>query len=199
MKQLVYILGGLLLAICILFGFQIDKNEKLQSKYEISVNNNKAYEMQLNDQSIAFQFTVEQLNYINDQNVKQLDSMRTELGIKDKKIKQMSKVKEYVYVHDSITVHDTLFPELDFCFDTCLTDKWRNVCIGLQYPNLIDVCTEMNLDQDCFVHKERETINPPCKTWIGRLFQKKHDVYHVTVIEHNPYANIKENKFIIIQ
>ena len=48
------------------------------------------------------------------------------------------------------------------------------------------------------MHVTRETVNPPCKTWIGRLFQKKHNVYNVTVIENNPYINIKENKFIII-
>lgn len=50
--------------------------------------------------------------------------MRHELGIKDKQIQQMSKVKEKIYIHDLITVHDTIFKEPDFVLDTCLGDQW---------------------------------------------------------------------------
>jgi len=50
--------------------------------------------------------------------------MRKELGIKDKKIQQMSKVKEKIYIVDSIVVHDTIFDKPDFVLDTCLGDEW---------------------------------------------------------------------------
>lgn len=124
--------------------------------------------------------------------------MRKELKIKDRKILQMQKTKEYVYVHDSIKVIDTFVKEPNFVFDTCLQDRWHKNCIYIAYPNEIGMSTEVYLEQDCFLYKKRETVNPPKKTWLGRLFQKKHDVYQVIVYEHNPYSTIKENKFIKI-
>ena len=197
-----YINTVLAIILAFLLAFSVTqsiKNDKLNEKYQIAISNNKAYENQLTEQKIAFQFEVGQLKYINDRSVYQLDSLRNELKIKDNKIKQMSKTKEYVYIHDSITVHDTLFCDTELDFDTCMGDKWYKSCIHLKFPNEIDCNTSINLEQDCFLYTSRETIDPPKKTWIGRLFQKKHDVYNITIVEHNPYANIQENKFIIIK
>ena len=169
--------------------------------YNTAASNNKAYQEQiegLNESNKAFQFTIDQLKQLNDSSVKSLDSMRKELKIKDRKILQMQKTKEYVYIHDSIKVIDTFVKEPNFVFDTCLQDKWHRNCIYIAYPNEIGMSTEVYLEQDCFLYKKRETVNPPKKTWLGRLFQKKHDVYQVILYEHNPYSTIKENKFIKI-
>lgn len=169
--------------------------------YDTAASNNKAYQEQiegLNESNKAFQFTIDQLEQLNDASVKSLDSMRKELKIKDKKILQMQKTKEYVYIHDSVKVIDTFVKEPDFVFDTCLQDKWHKNCIHIAYPNEIGMSTEVYLEQDCFLYKKRETINPPKRTWLGRLFQKKHDVYQVILHEHNPYSTVKENKFIKI-
>lgn len=169
--------------------------------YNTAASNNKAYQEQiegLNESNKAFQFTIDQLEQLNDASVKSLDSMRKELKIKDRKILQMQKTKEYVYIHDSVKVIDTFVKEPNFVFDTCLQDKWHKNCVYIAYPNEIGMSTEVYLEQDCFLYKKRETINPPKKTWLGRLFQKKHDVYQVILYEHNPYSTIKENKFIKI-
>jgi hypothetical protein len=169
--------------------------------YNTAASNNKAYQEQiegLNESNKAFQFTIDQLEQLNDASVKSLDSMRKELKIKDRKILQMQKTKEYVYIHDSVKVIDTFVKEPDFVFDTCLQDRWHKNCIYIAYPNEIGMSTEVYLEQDCFLYKKRETVNPPKKTWLGRLFQKKHDVYQVILYEHNPYSTVKENKFIKI-
>lgn len=169
--------------------------------YDTAASNNKAYQEQiegLNESNKAFQFTIYQLEQLNDASVKSLDSMRKELKIKDRKILQMQKTKEYVYIHDLVKVIDTFVKESDFVFDTCLQDKWHKNCVHIAYPNEIGMSTEVYLEQDCFLYKKRETINPPKKTWLGRLFQKKHDIYQVILYEHNPYSAIKENKFIKI-
>lgn len=188
-----------------LCGFGIFKSieySKLSRQYDTAVQNNKAYEGQLdvlNEENKVFQFTIEQLEYLNDSTIKELDSMRKELKIKDRKIKQMGKIKEYVYVTDSITVHDTIFKDPEFILDTMLGDEWYLNNIHMRYPNQISSSVAIKTDQSVFLHMTRETINPPKKTWLGRLFQKKHDVYNVTVKENNPYATIKENKFVIIK
>lgn len=182
--------------------FQYAKTNSIKKDYDIALQNNKAYESQLdiiNNENKVFQFTVEQLKYINDSTIKELDSLRNELKIKDSKIKQMGKVKEYIYITDSITIYDTIFTNPEFVLDTMLGDEWYLNNIHLKYPNEISSSIAIKTDQSVFLHTTRETINPPKKTWLGRLFQRKHDVYNVTVMEHNPYATIKENKFIIIK
>lgn len=181
--------------------FQYAKTNSIKKDYDIALQNNKAYESQLdiiNNENKVFQFTVEQLKYINDSTIKELDSLRNELKIKDSKIKQMGKIKEYIYVTDSITIYDTIFTNPEFVLDTCLGDKWYQNCLHMAYPNEISSQIDINTDLNCFIHTTRETINPPKKTWLGRLFQRKHTVINVNVVENNPHSNVKEVKFIKI-
>lgn len=202
MKKYLYIIAAVVVSVLVgLCIFEIVTNNNLKEQYSIAVQNNKAYESQidlLNQENKVFQFSIEQLEYINDSTIKQLDSLRKEIGIKDNKIKQMGKIKECVYIHDSIFVKDTIFAKPDFVMDTSLGDKWYTNKLHLEYPNLISSQIDINTDQSVFLHTTRETINPPKKTWLGRLFQRKHDVLNVTIIENNPYVNIKENKFVKI-
>lgn len=200
--KIIIFLSIIILGLC---GFGVWKTiqaSNLREEYSVAVQNNKAYEDQLqvaNEQNKVFQFTIDQLQYINDSTIRQLDLLRNELKIKDNKIKQMGKIKEYVYMTDTLIMHDTIFSNQDFWLDTCLGDDWYHNHLHLEYPNKISSTIDINTDQSVFLHTTRETINPPCKTWLGRLFQRKHDVYNVTVVEHNPYANVKENKFVIIK
>ena len=199
MRKYLWIIGLIIAFFTVLIGL---KYAKLEKSYNQAVQNNKAYESQLNmvnEQNKAFQFTIDQLEYINDNSIRQMDSLRRELGIKDKKLKQMGKIKEYVYITDSITVYDTIFRDPEFKLDTCLGDEWYHNHLHLEYPNKISSTIDINTDQNVLLYTTRETVNPPKKTWIGRLFQRKHDVYNVTVIESNPYVQIKENKFVIIK
>lgn len=200
--KIIIILAVIIIELCGFGIWKTSQNSNLRDRYHAAVSNNKAYESQLStmkEQNKVFQFTIEQLEYINDSTIKELDSVRKELKIKDSKIKQMGKIKEYVYVTDSIVTHDTIFKDKEFVLDTALGDEWYTNILHFEYPNKILSTIGVNTDQSVFLHTTRETINPPCKTWIGRLFQRKHDVYNVTVIEHNPYANVKENKFVIIK
>ena len=200
MKKYTYII----IALVVLCGFGIFKSieySKLSRKYDIAIQNNKAYESQLDviqDKNKIFQFTIEQLEILNDKSIKELDSIRKELGIKDKKLQQMGKVKEKIYIVDSIIVHDTIFDNPDFVLDTCLGDEWYQNCLHMAYPNEISSQIDINTDLNCFIHTTRETINPPKKTWLGRLFQRKHTVINVNVVENNPHSNVKEVKFIKI-
>lgn len=197
-KKVLYALITIFLLVGMIL-FQAIRYGNLNDRYDISIQNNKAYEAQLStikEENKVFQFSIEQLEYINDSTIHFLDSVRKELKIKDRQIQQMAKIKEKVYIHDSIMLHDTIFKEPDFALDTCLGDQWYQNCLHLQYPNEITSSIDINTDTDCFVHTSRETINPPCKTWIGRLFQKKHTVINVTIHENNPYAKVKESKFI---
>ena len=184
-----------------MLAFQSVRLNKAKKEYNIAVLNNKAYESQLDllqEENKVFQFRVEQLEWLNDSTMKELDSTRKVLGIKDKQLKQMSKIRERIYIHDSIAIHDTIFKEPNFIMDTCLGDKWYMSCLHMEYPNQISSQMSIVTDLSCFIHSNRETVNPPKKTWLGRLFQKKHTVVNVIVKENNPYSNITESKFIKI-
>lgn len=200
-NKIIIVLLAILLGLCGFGIFKSIQSSNLRKQYDIAMQNNKAYESQLDviqEENRVFQFTIEQLEVLNDQSIKELDSIRKQLGIKDKKIQQMSKVKEKIYIVDSIVIHDTIFDKHDFILDTCLGDEWYQNCLHMAYPNEISSQIDINTDLSCFIHTSRETIKPPCKTWIGRLFQRKHTVINVTVKENNPYSNIQETKFIKI-
>ena len=167
MKQII----NVIIVIALLVGVIIFQSVRLNNRtkqYEVAIQNNKAYESQLDviqEQNKVFQFTIEQLEILNDKSIKELDSTRKELGIKDKKIQQMSKVKEKIYIVDSIVVYDTIFNKPDFVLDTCLGDEWYQNCLHMAYPNEISSQIDINTDLNCFIHTSRETIKPPCKTW----------------------------------
>lgn len=48
------------------------------------------------------------------------------------------------------------------------------------------------------VRSRKETVNPPKKLWLLRLFQKKHRVLNIKVIEKNPYVENSESRYVEI-
>ena len=82
--------------------------------------------------------------------------------------------------------------------DTLIGDKWYKAQLGLKYPSKIDLTVSMKSVKHIIVHNKRETINPPKKFWLWRLFQKKHTIQEVVVDEENPYIEAGSQKFINI-
>jgi hypothetical protein len=58
----------------------------------------------------------------------------------------MGKVKEKVFITDTVTVHDTIFRDADFSMDTTLGDKWYSNKLHLKYPNIITSTIDINTD-----------------------------------------------------
>ena len=61
-------------------------NKKLKEEISISMSNQKAFiaeNSSLKDESRAFKFTIEQLNYYNDSILQKMNEVRKELKIKD--------------------------------------------------------------------------------------------------------------------
>ena len=196
-KTVIPIILGFVAMACVM-AMLVKGNLNLRNERDLAQANVKAYNDRMDEQSRVFQFTVGQLEYLNDSIIRELDSTRKELGIRDRKIQQMGKVREKIYITDTLVVKDTIFKEPDFVLDTCLGDKWYQDCLHMEYPSTLtsDIC--VNTDLNCFIHTSRETVDPPRKTWLGRLFQRKHTIINVTVVENNPYMDIKENRFVKI-
>ena len=178
-------------------------NERQDLKKEVCTlrNNQKAFiaeNSSLKNESRAFKFTIEQLNYYNDSILQKMNDARKELSIKDKDLKQMQYLLSEATKKDTIVFGDSLFKEPTLDIDTLIGDKWYQMELRLKYPSTIITDPKFVSEKYIMVDCKKETINPPKKCWLLRLFQKKHKVVEVNVVEKNPYIENKQQRFIEI-
>lgn len=178
-------------------------NERQDLKKEVCTlrNNQKAFiaeNSSLKNESRAFKFTIEQLNYYNDSILQKMNNVRKELKIKNKNIKQLQYLLSVSTKKDTVLFTDTVFRDKSLALDTIIGDKWYNIRLGLKYPNLIYTEPTFTSEKYIIVNKKKETINPPKKFFLFRWFQRKHWVMEVHIKEKNPYIKETNNKFVEI-
>lgn len=205
MKKYIYIAIAVLIALLggVLF-VQQKRIKSLKSDVSTLSTNVSAYANEnsiLKDKNIEFQFSVSQLNYINDSLVQKMNGLRKELKIKDKQIERLGYIESEARRIDTVRFTDTLFMEKVKHIDTTIIDRdgWYKCSIGLNYPNEIVVEPSFKSEKYVITATKKETINPPKKTCIGRLFQRKHKVTTVEVVEKNPYIDKKVERFITVK
>jgi hypothetical protein len=176
----------------------------LQKQYSIAMNNFKAYEQLVNAKidstklkNYELKMTKEMLEYSNDSIIRDLNELRKELKIKDKKLQQMQQINLVTTKHDSIYFTDTIFKDM-VNIDTTLADEWRTLRLLLSFPGNVSVESSFNNKVSVIMSTEKQTINPPSKIFFIRWFQKKQQLVKVDVIDANPYASVKEQRFIEI-
>ena len=180
---------------------QYKKVKSLNIELSISKSNEKAFieeNNELKDRNLAFKFTIDQINYLNDSLITKMNEVRKELKIKDKDLKQMQYLLSTAQKTDTIVFRDTLFRDRNLQIDTLLGDSWYNIKLGLRYPNLITTTPTFKSEKYIVTSTRKETIKPPKKCAIARWFQKKHKVVEVIIHEKNPYITNKETRFIEI-
>ena len=178
-------------------------NERQDLKKEICTlrNNQKAFiaeNSSLKNESRAFKFTIEQLNYYNDSILQKMNNVRKELKIKDNNIKQLQYLLSVSTKKDTVLFTDTIFRDKSLALDTVIGDKWYNIRLGLKYPNLIYTEPTFTSEKYIIVNKKKETVNPPKKFFLFKWFQRKHWVMEVHIKEKNPYIKEVNNKFVEI-
>lgn len=174
----------------------------LQEQYSIAVNNFKAYEQLVNSKldstklkNYELKMTKEMLEYSNDSIIQDLNELRKQLKIKDKKLQQMQQINLVTTKRDSVFFTDTIFRDL-ISIDTTLADEWRTLRLQLGFPNKVSVESSFNNKVSVIMSTEKQTINPPSKFFFIRWFQKKQQLVKVDVIDANPYASVKEQRFV---
>ena len=178
-------------------------NERQDLKKEVCTlrNNQKAFiaeNSSLKNESRAFKFTIEQLNYYNDSILQKMNDVRKELKIKDKNIKQLQYLLSVSTKKDTVLFTDTIFRDKSLALDTIIGDKWYNIRLGLKYPSYIYTEPTFTSEKYIIVNKKKETVNPPKKFFLFRWFQRKHWVMEVHIKEKNPYIKETNNKFVEI-
>jgi hypothetical protein len=152
----------------------------------------------LKEENREFKFTVEQLTYFSDSLNDKINKVKEELAIKDENLKQLQYMLSVASKKDTIYFKDTLFIDPTLNKDTIIGNEWYNIEVGLKYPNEITTNPTFTSEKYVVISYKKETIKPPKKCWLGRLFQKKHKVVTVDVIEKNPYIENKQQRFIEI-
>lgn len=191
----------IILPILSFFTYNLYKqNIRLQENLSVAITNEKAYIFEnssLKEESRVFKFTVDQLTYYNDSLTQSMEKVRKELKIKDKNIKQMQYLLSEASKRDTIVFRDTIFTN-SVSIDTIVGDKWYNLKLRLRYPSTVIANPTFVSEKYIMVSIRKETIDPPKKNWLLRLFQKKHRVAEVEVVEKNPYINSEKQRFIEI-
>ena len=195
---------ALVMILGLAFSFLYARFCTLQKEYSEAINNYKVYEQlfsrrldSLNKKNYELKLTKEQLEYSNDSVIQKLNDVRKELKIKDKNIQRLEYILSQTTIYDSVFFTDTIFKD-NVRIDTTLADKWRTLNLQLEYPNRIDIESTFNNELSVIVSGEKQTIKPPSKIFFIRWFQKKQVMVKVDVVDSNPYASIKEQRFVEI-
>ena len=204
MKKIKIIIGSIVAAIIVGLGtttaVMSNRINKLNCEIAEATTNIKAYELEnsaLKDNTIEFQYTIEQLNYSKDSLNQKINKLRKELKIKDKDIQKLQYIVSENSKKDSVFIHDTIFRE-KVKVDTIMGDNWSKLHLQLEFPNIVVANYSFRNESLVTTYLKKETIDPPHKCALIRLFQKKHKVIHVEIHEQNPYCETKEQKFINI-
>ena len=194
----------IIMVLGLILSFLYMRFNTLQEQYSLVMNNFKAYEQLVNAKldstkarNYELKMTKEMLEYSNDSIIQDLNELRKQLKIKDKKLQQMQQINIVTTKYDSIYFTDTIFKDA-ISIDTTLADEWRTLKLHLGFPNNVSVESSFNNKVNVIMSTEKQTINPPSKIFFIRWFQKKQQLVKVDVIDSNPYAAVKEQRFVEI-
>ena len=176
------------------------KIRALESKLEISTTNESILLNQfdsLNSYNKELQLNIEQLKYSNNITLDKLNKVRKELNVKDKELQKLQYQLSISNKTDTVVYRDTIFKE-DIKLDTLIKDDWYSLNLDLEYPSTIIVNPKFKSEKYVVTSLKKEIKGTPKKCWLGRIFQKKHNVVRVEVVEKSPYIETKEQVFINI-
>lgn len=158
----------------------------------------KAYAQEREDydgSSRVFRMTIDELEASRDTLMMRLDSLRMELKVKNGQLKSMHWRETVVEKTDTIWLKDSVFVA---DIDTTLTDGWTTTNIHIARPNKIGVSIKVRNETTLIVRSRKETVKPPKRFFLFRLFQRKHTIVEVEAIEGNPHCTERSRRHIEI-
>lgn len=200
-KILIELVIALSILLCI--SIYIDRCRIAQNKSNEA--NLKAY-IALNDTlkstNRMFEFKTSQLNYINDSLVNQMNTIRKNIGVKDKNLKGLGYIKSTVRIHDTVFVNRIRDVDKTLSIDTVINKKWYQIEIDYkggrcsECKDTLIVSPKVSSEKYVVISTSKEYVDAPKKWWLQRIFQKKEEVVDVKVVETNPYVYSDHERFI---
>lgn len=170
-----------------------DKASEYSSLYSSYMHENSALENKYR----VLQMSLDVLRNSKDSIIESMVYTIDSLNLKLKNIKTVEYIKTEITKTDTLSIRDTVFVP-NFKLDTLIYDNWYSLNLNMYYPNTIIVNPKFISDKYIITSYKKETINPPKRFFIARWFQKKHKIVEINVVEKNPYATIKEVKYVDI-
>ena len=167
-------LFALIILLCAALFYFVSKCDRVANERDQYASMTKSYSRVITDsdnERTMFRMRIEDLETTGDSLIQTLDSMRREIGIRDKRLKSMHHRVTFVEKTDTIYLSDSIFIS---GLDTTITDGWVNTHLKIEVPNKISHSVSVRNQTDLFVTTKRETVNPPRKFFLFRLFQRKH-------------------------
>ena len=200
-KMLIALVIALSILLCI--SIYIDRCRIAQNKSNEA--NLKAY-IALNDTlrstNRMFEFKASQLNYLNDSLVNQMNTIRKNMGVKDKNLKGLGYIKSTVRIHDTVFVNRIRDGDKPLSIDTVINKKWYQIEIDYkgsrcnECKDTLIVSPKISSEKYVVISTSKEYVDAPKKWWLQRIFQKKEEVVDVKVVETNPYIYSDHERFI---
>lgn len=200
-KILITLVIALSILLCI--SIYIDRCRIAQNKSNEA--NLKAY-IALNDTlrstNRMFEFKASQLNYLNDSLVNQMNTIRKNIGVKDKNLKGLGYIKSTVRIHDTVFVNRIRDGDKTLSIDTVINKKWYQIEIDYkgsrcsECKDTLIVSPKVSSEKYVVISTSKEYVDAPKKWWLQRIFQKKEEVVDVKVVETNPYIYSDHERFI---
>ena len=200
-KLLIALVVALSILLCI--SIYIDRCRITQNKSNEA--NLKAY-IALNDTlrstNRMFEFKASQLNYLNDSLVNQMNTIRKNMGVKDKNLKGLGYIKSTVRIHDTVLVNRIRDGDKTLSIDTVINKKWYQIEIDYkgskcsECKDTLIVSPKVSSEKYVVISTSKEYVDAPKKWWLQRIFQKKEEVVDVKVVETNPYIYSDHERFI---
>lgn len=200
-KLLITLVIALSILLCI--SIYIDRCRIAQNKSNEA--NLKAY-IALNDTlkstNRMFEFKASQLNYINDSLVNQMNTIRKNIGVKDKNLKGLGYIKSTVRIHDTVFVNRIRDGDKPLSIDTVINKKWYQIEIDYkggrcsECKDTLIISPKVSSEKYVVISTSKEYVDAPKKWWLQRIFQKKEEVVDVKVVETNPYIYSDHERFI---
>lgn len=200
-KLLISLVIALSILLCI--SIYIDRCRIAQNKSNEA--NLKAY-IALNDTlkstNRMFEFKASQLNYLNDSLVNQMNTIRKNMGVKDKNLKGLGYIKSTVRIHDTVLVNRIRDGDKTLSIDTVINKKWYQIEIDYkgskcsECNDTLIVSPKISSEKYVVISTSKEYVDAPKKWWLQRIFQKKEEVVDVKVVETNPYIYSDHERFI---
>lgn len=145
----------------------------------------------------VFKMDLTTMMNLNDSIMNKMYAQARDLKIKDKQIQNLQYKLEHFEKRDTIFIRDTIFKDVNFCLDTCITDKWSTMCMHLEYPNKVGMSASFNNESYVTVYWRKVPIKPrKCK--FAEWFTRKRKESVVEVYSDNPYVSTKVQRFVQI-
>lgn len=196
--KLLITLFALIILLCAALFYFVSKCDRVANERDQYASLTKSYSrviMDSDNERTVFRMRISDLEGTGDSLICILDSMRREIGIRDKRLREMHHRVTYVERTDTIYLSDSIFISR---LDTTITDGWVSTQLKIEVPNKITHSVSVRNQTDLFVTTKRETVNPPRKFFLFRLFQKKHLVVTVVAKEGNPWCRTAESRHVEI-